>query len=131
MTTPASPDPGWFQFIVTAVLTILGGAFTWVQLQVSALRRDNERAESRAVAAVAGLRQEFNDRQTAHERVQDRQHQDNQAEMAASRVLVQANAAVAAADTRRVLDSLDRIGTRLAEIPDRDEVMKLIAATRP
>ena len=120
----------WFQIVAGAFITGLTGLAAWTQLQIGWVRRDNELTESRAVLAVQALRDEFNSRQSVHERVQDRQHLDNQAEQSATRATVAANAAAAAADMRRVLDSLERIGSRLAEIPDRDEVMKLIATTR-
>ena len=129
MSTPS--DANWFQIATGIAVSALAAAFGWVQIQISALRRDDERVEDRAVKAVSDLRTDFTARQEAHERTQDRQHLDNQAELAANRAATQASATAVAADMRRIFDKLDGITVRLGEIADRGEVREMIASMIP
>jgi hypothetical protein len=86
MSAPQPPSDGsWFQIIVGAVLAILTAGGTWLQMQISWLRRDNERTEDRAVAAVNVLRAEILARQDRHEEIQDGQHRENQQQHAEDR----------------------------------------------
>lgn len=126
----STPD-GWFEILSGALIAALTGICAWMQFQIVGLRRDDERAEGRAVEAIKALRAEFNQRHDDHVKVQLRQHDDNRAEMAAVRSLIQSNADAATLDRRRVLDSQERMTARLGEMADRKEVTALIAAMKP
>ena len=113
MTTPAGDPTNWFQIAGTLAVTVLGGAWAWMQMQMKWLRQDAEQSEQRAVVAVNALREEFEKRHADHVRQQERQHEDNRAEMAAIRSSIHANADVARAENRRVMDSLEKANDQL------------------
>lgn len=130
MSNSSGGDTTWLQIVIGIMVAFLTAGWGWVQLQISWLRKDGDQREERALDAIKTLRDEFNQRQDDHIATQNRQHDDNRAEAAATRALIQAGGAVATAEMRRTDDRLEKIITRLGEMPDRKEVNALLAVAR-
>lgn len=128
--------------IAGAVIAFLVGTlWSLTQWQIRTIRKDGQ-------DEVATLRRDVTDRfATLNERYTERwnsqkdQHTENKAEMERLRQMIVTASETAASEHRklaetstsenhRILDALDRLMTRMATIPERDEVMRMITAAK-
>lgn len=129
MNEPAN-EGQWFQVVIGLIVTGLGLAYGWLQMQLGWMKRDIQSGDEDVLRetsdAIKVLRDELTRRHDDFSAVQQRQHEDNQARIREIKDDIARNAQTATEERRRVIDFLDRINTRVSSMPDRAEMMAVI-----
>ncbi len=133
MSIPSNDEGWWFQALTGALISLLTLLFGWTQVQINQVKRDatsnDESVRRETLAAIQVLREELTRRLDDAASVQARQHVDNQARNRELQDTINRNAAIATTERQRVIDFMSQMSIRIAQLPDRTEMLAALHAS--
>jgi CRP-like cAMP-binding protein len=124
----------WFQWVIGVLVAGLTMAFGWMQIQIGQVKRDAQSADESVrremLNALAALDEKLTQRYADSSAMHERMHKDNQDRIRELRDDMARGTQTATEERRRVIDYLDKINTRIGQMPDRAEMMAVLRDTK-